>query len=116
MQSRGAAPHTPVFGWLGRLPPQNQPKKLLGAAKPPRTPPLEADFASAVGVSLRATLNIADSPIADNGSFISSGAPSEASGADTTSRNAAYRRGEPRGYAVRSLPLRADEATQVDLV
>jgi hypothetical protein len=55
MQSPGAAPQTPISGSFWRLRRQNEPEKLLGAASPPRTPPPEADFATALEAVLSTT-------------------------------------------------------------
>jgi hypothetical protein len=55
MQSPGAAPQPPISGSFGRLRRQNEPEKLLGAASPPRTPPPEADFATALEAVLSTT-------------------------------------------------------------
>jgi hypothetical protein len=47
MQSPEAAPQTFNFGWFGGFAAKST-KKPLGAASPPRTPPLEADVAAAL--------------------------------------------------------------------
>jgi hypothetical protein len=57
MQSPGAAPQTSVFGWFWGPPPPKPTKKTLGAASPPRTPPPEADFATALPLAEHPGLN-----------------------------------------------------------